>query len=99
VEGVNGHAKDGAFENIQNAQGRRVRGIAAQTLLLAFQIAHANTRKIDNWLDTLPVTPAGPRRRARRRKKPPLGHWTPRGYAPPTPDEPDRDAAAVRQPP
>jgi len=48
VEGTNGHAKDGAHENIADPGGRRVRGIAAQTFLLAFQIAHANTRKIDN---------------------------------------------------
>jgi hypothetical protein len=83
VEGVNGHLKDGAFENFQNSAGRRVRGIAATTFLAAFQIAHANTRKIRNWRATLPTDGRPPDRRARRRTTADLGDWTPRGYLPP----------------
>jgi hypothetical protein len=90
VEGGNGHAKDGAFENIADARGRRVRGHAAQSLLLAFQLAHANTRKIDNWQAALPQDGREPTRRPPRRKKPPNGTWTPRGYTHPelSPDTP-----------
>jgi hypothetical protein len=92
VEGGNGHAKDGAFENIQDARGRRIRGHAAQALLLAFQLAHANTRKIDNWRAALPQQGREPTRRPPRRKKPPDGSWTPRGYTRPKlhPDTPPR---------
>ena len=83
VEGGNGHAKDGGFENIADARGRRVRGHAAQSILLAFQLAHANTRKIDNWMAALPHDGREPTRRPPRRKKPPNGTWTPRGYTHP----------------
>lgn len=87
TEGTNGYAKDDLRESIERAQGRRLRGIAAQTLLLAFQLAHVNVRKINSWLDTLPGSDGLPRRRARRRKTKPLRHWTPKGYL-------DQDPAA-----
>jgi hypothetical protein len=87
TEGTNGYAKDDVRESIERAQGRRLRGIAAQTLLLAFQLAHVNIRKINAWLDTLPGADGLPRRRARRRKTKPLRHWTPKGYL-------DQDPAA-----
>jgi hypothetical protein len=79
IEGTNGHAKDGAFENIQSAHGRRILGQPAHALALAIQLGHDNTRKIDNWPGTLPLEETGPRRRARRRSTTPLGQWTPRG--------------------
>jgi hypothetical protein len=83
VESVNAHLKDGAHENIQDPRGRRVRGLAATGLMLAFQIAHANRRKITNWQATLPAHPdAEPERRPPRRKTKPLTHWTPRGHHP-----------------
>ncbi len=82
VEGVNGFAKDPAHEAIEAAGSRRIRGIAAQSVLLAFQLHHANTRKIAGWLDTLPGEDGTPPRRrpTRRRKTKPLGDWTPIGY-------------------
>lgn len=51
-------------------------------LLLAFQINHANKRKIDAWLDTLPAGAASRSRRRppRRREGRPLKSWTPTGY-------------------
>ena len=49
-------------------------------------LAHANTRKITNWLDALPTGEAPPKRRPPRRKTRPLGQWTPRGYHRPTPE-------------
>jgi hypothetical protein len=46
VEGYNGYAKNLLAEGIESAGSRRIRGIAAPTILLAFQLAHANRRKI-----------------------------------------------------
>jgi hypothetical protein len=81
VESFNGFAKDPAYEAIEQAGRRRIRGIAAQTFLLAFQLAHANMRKLTRWLDTLPVPGGRPRRRpTRRRATRPLGTWTPAGH-------------------
>jgi hypothetical protein len=82
VEGINGFAKDPAHEAIEAAGTRRIRGIAAQSLLLAFQLHHTNTRKIANWLDTLPGLDGTPPRRrpTRRRKTKPITAWTPAGY-------------------
>jgi hypothetical protein len=77
VEGFNGYAKDDAHEAIERAQNRRIRGIAAQTFLLAFQLAAANLRKISSWLDGLATDDGGPRRRARRRKTRSLSEFAP----------------------
>ena len=83
-EGMHGFLKDDAAEALQRAGGRRVRGIAGQTLLAAFQLAHANTRKITSWLDSLPQGEHDrPRRRVRRRPTRPLGSWTPAGHLKP----------------
>lgn len=81
VEGINGYAKDPLYERLEDAGTRRVRGIAAQTLLLAFQLAHANRRKLRAWADSIALHDGRPRRRpTRRRKTKPLGTWTPKGY-------------------
>ena len=79
-------------KGIESAGSRRVRGIAAsrhrgiaaQTILLAFQLAHANRRKIKKWLDTLSLGGERPRRRThhRRPKKEPRS-WTPTGHLAP----------------
>ena len=55
---MNGYAKTDAPEGIGRAG--RVRGIAAQTLLPAFQLAHANERKINAWFATLPAPTGRP---------------------------------------
>lgn len=87
VEGINGYAKDDANEALQRSGNRRIRGIAAQTLLTAFQLAQANQRKIDRWRDTLPGPTGQPRRRptSGRRATKPLRAWTPAGYHQPAP--------------
>lgn len=77
TEGFNGYAKDDAHEAIERSQGRRIRGIAAQSLLPAFQLAHANFRKIFSRLDSLPRANGRPRRRIRRRATKPLADWKP----------------------
>ncbi|MFE6757860.1 hypothetical protein ACFVDQ_30375 [Streptomyces sp. NPDC057684] len=85
VEGYNGYAKSPLAEAIEAAGGRRIRGIAAQTVLLVFQLAHANQRKIKNWVDTLALSGQRPRRRTHhRRTTKPLGAWTPTGHLSPT---------------
>jgi hypothetical protein len=81
VEGINGYAKDPLYERLEDAGTRRIRGIAAQTLLLAFQLAHANRRKLRAWADSIALHGDRPHRRpTRRRKTKPLGTWTPKGY-------------------
>jgi hypothetical protein len=83
VEGINGFAKDPAVAALEQSRTRRVRGIAAQTLLVAFQLAYTNRVKIVRWLEQLPGENGAPRRRARRRKTRPLGSWAPRASADP----------------
>ncbi|MFF4356720.1 hypothetical protein [Streptomyces sp. NPDC001604] len=81
VEGVNGFGKDPLYEHFESGGTRRIRGIAAQTLLLAFQLGHANRRKLTAWADAIALNGDRPRRRpTRRRKTRPLGDWTPKGY-------------------
>ncbi|GGO98778.1 hypothetical protein [Wenjunlia tyrosinilytica] len=85
VEGFNGYAKNPLGEGIEAADSRRIRGIAAQTILLAFQLAHVNRRKIKEWVETLALDGQRPRKRTHhRRRTKPLGRWTPTGYLAPT---------------
>ncbi|WP_230885505.1 hypothetical protein [Streptomyces spinoverrucosus] len=67
-----------------NPRAPAVSAVAAQTILLAFQLAHANRRKIKKWLDTLSLGGERPRRRThhRRPKKEPRS-WTPTGHLAP----------------
>ncbi|NUQ97374.1 MAG: hypothetical protein HOY79_12770 [Streptomyces sp.] len=82
-EGYNGYAKNPLAEGIEAAGSRRIRGIAAQTILLAFQLAHANRRKIAKWLETLAPGGERPRRRTHHRQKiKKRGAWTPTGHLP-----------------
>ncbi|MBB5122743.1 hypothetical protein AF335_05010 [Streptomyces eurocidicus] len=84
VEHFNHYAKD--HEAIERSRTRRIRGVAAQSLLLSFQIAHANHRKLATWHETLPLSDQPARRRPSTRHKPRNPHnWTPRGYQPGTP--------------
>ncbi|WP_406171497.1 hypothetical protein [Streptomyces sp. NBC_00996] len=77
VEGHNGYAKNPLAEGIEAAGSRRIRGIAARTILLAFQLAHANRRKIKKWLETLALGGERPRRRTHhKRKTKDRGTWT-----------------------
>jgi hypothetical protein len=87
VEGTNGYAKDPAHEAIEAGATRRIRGTAPASILLAFQLHHANTRKLTTWADTLEgLNGEPPRRRpTRRRESKPLGTWTPTGHLTPEP--------------
>ncbi|MEU0392532.1 hypothetical protein ABZ208_07130 [Streptomyces sp. NPDC006208] len=46
LEGFNGYANSPLAETIEAGGSRRIRGITAGTVLLAFPLAHANRRKI-----------------------------------------------------
>ena len=50
VEGMNGFIKDGAHEAVDDPERRRIRGLAAQSVLLSFQLFAANLRKIEEFL-------------------------------------------------
>ena len=50
VEGQNSYIKDGSREGLADPTRRRVRGIAAQTLLSGFLLAANNLRAIRSWL-------------------------------------------------
>ncbi|MEU0219695.1 hypothetical protein ABZ281_33450 [Streptomyces sp. NPDC006265] len=81
VEGINGYAEDPLYERLEDAGTRRIRRSAAQTLLLAFQLAHANRLKLRAWAVSIALHDDRPRRRpTRRRKTKPLGSWTPKNY-------------------
>lgn len=85
IEGMNDFAKDPLREHIEPGGTRRIRGIAAQTILVAFQLAHANRRKLTSWADAIALHGERPRRRpTRRRETKALGAWTPEGYLTPT---------------
>ncbi|MFC9753112.1 hypothetical protein [Streptomyces sp. NPDC056921] len=80
------HAKD--REAIERSRTRRIRGIAAQSPLLAFRIAHANHRKLAGRLDTLQTNGQPARRRPYDRHKLRNPHrWPPGGYLPDTTPE------------
>ena len=94
---MNGFIKDGAREAIDDAERRRIRGVAAQSVLVAFQLLAANIRKIERFL-TNRATEAKKVRRlpSRRRTKSPQ-QW---GPAPPTVVVPDPvDASGDPDPP
>lgn len=55
IEGGNAYMKDESKENLAAAGRRRIRGIAAQTLLVGFLVVSANLRKLqtmrDDWAE------------------------------------------------
>ncbi|MFJ4949552.1 hypothetical protein [Streptomyces sp. NPDC088760] len=64
-------AKDPLHERLEDSGTRRIRGIAAQAILLAFQLAHANLRKLAASADAIALNCDRPRRRPTRRKTKP----------------------------
>ena len=85
MESINGFSKDPVHEAIEAGATRRIRGIAPASILLAFQLHHANTRKLATWANTLEGANGEPPRRrpTRSRKSKPLGTWTPAGHLAP----------------
>jgi hypothetical protein len=76
VESTNGYLKDGAFQGLADPQRRRVRGVAAQSALVAFQIMASNLRKIDGFLEKMASKVGADRPRRRRgRSTEPIEIW------------------------
>ncbi|MFF1393101.1 hypothetical protein ACFVZD_04655 [Streptomyces sp. NPDC058287] len=70
-------------EGIEASGTRRIRGIAAQTVLYRparLPAGHADRRKIKNEVETLALDGQRPRRRTHhRRRTKSIGSWTPTG--------------------
>jgi len=79
IEGFNGLAKDHSYEALGDADRRRIRGQAAQSVFVAFLIFAANLRKLDTFRDLCVIGEDGVPRRPRkgRRETDPLSKWTP----------------------
>lgn len=79
IEGFNGFVKDGAHEALDDSERRRLRGVAAQSVLVAFLLFAANLRKIDAFVREVAAVEAGTvRRLPRRRQTQALDAWRPR---------------------
>jgi len=50
IEGINGVAKDGAYAALGDAHRRRIRGVAAQTIITAMLLMATNLRTIRTFL-------------------------------------------------
>jgi hypothetical protein len=77
IEGINGIAKDGAYSALADASRRRLRGVAAQSILVALLLFATNVRKIESFLiHSEPDEEGTPRkRRVRRRTTRPIETW------------------------
>jgi len=75
---MNGFIKDGAREAVDDPERRRIRGVAAQSVLVVIQLMSANFRKINE----LPINRSAGEKKLRklrnRRKTRPLTTWTPK---------------------
>ena len=68
-EGFNGLAKKTAPVDISDPNLRRIRGVAAQSILIAFQLAAINLRRIDSFLKEHLADPDFEKKDARRDKR------------------------------
>jgi hypothetical protein len=76
-EGMNGFIKDGAREAVDDPERRRIRGVAAQSLLVAFQLFAANIRKIEEFLAHKETEAKKVRKLPSRRPTRSLATWAP----------------------
>ena len=72
---MNGYLKDPAHEALGDPGRRRIHGLAAQSVLVAFLVVAANVRKIRAFMSSRPG--AAPLKRPRRRNTEPLSTWRP----------------------
>jgi hypothetical protein len=76
-EGMNGFIKDGAREAVDDPERRRIRGVAAQSVPVAFQLFAANMRKIDEFLAKKETEGQKVRKLPSRRLTKSLTTWAP----------------------
>lgn len=76
-EGMNGFVEDGADEALDDPERRRIRGVAAQSVLVAFQLFSVNLRKIDAFLAANGTGGTTIRRLPRRRTTCSLSEYAP----------------------
>jgi hypothetical protein len=76
-EGMNGFIKDGAREAVDDPERRRIRGVAAQSVLVSFQFFAANIRKVNEFLARNSSDEKKVRKLRTRRKTKPLTTWVP----------------------
>jgi len=74
---MNGFIKDGAREAVDDPERRRIRGVAAQSVLVAFQLCSANIRKINEFLTRKASGGKRLHRLPARRKTRSLTTWVP----------------------
>ena len=79
---MNGFVKDGAHETLDDPERGRIRGIAAQSVLVAFQLFAANIRKINGFLAMKAAGAKTIRKLPSRRKTKSLGAWAPVNASP-----------------
>jgi len=77
-EGMNGFIKDGAREAVDDPERRRIRGVAAQSVLVAFQLFAANMRKIEEFLAHREAEGNKVRKLPSRRRTRSLPTWAPK---------------------
>jgi hypothetical protein len=65
---MNGFIKDGAHEAVDDPERVRIRGVAPQSVLVAFQLCAANLRKVDSLRAQLEAEKNGSLRRLPRRR-------------------------------
>ncbi len=88
---MHGYMKDGAKEGVADAGRRRIRGVAAQSVLVAFQLLATNMRKIDGFLRKRSAALVKKRTRPRRRSSQPIQAFAPVAADPPIESPPTSD--------
>ena len=87
-EGIHGFIKDPAHEALDDPARRRVHGVSAQSLFVAFLVVRANVRMIRAFPATS-RTKRIRRPRPRQRTTEPLFHWMTDAGSVAVPDDPD----------
>jgi hypothetical protein len=90
IEGFNGFVKDGAHEALDDPERRRIRGVAAQSVLVAFLLAAANLRKIATFNCEEKALASGKLKRLpKRRRTKSIDTWRPETPAVALASDPD----------
>ena len=69
IEGMNGIAKNGAYAALGDADRRRIRGVAAQTILTALLLMATDLRKITSFIRKAVADPDGTLRTPRKSRR------------------------------